>query len=147
MQFGDHPGDLVKRFGILVGIGEKTGEVADGQASIDGRQRTGDADRRIHHPVDKPGTGVGEGGIELCQPAAVIKPLVDLLKLLLRAFLVAERLDHPLPADHLFDESGHFAACSALLPKFFKRMLGDERGDKEGKRSNHHHDKGNRDIE
>ena len=33
-----------------------------------GRQRTGDADRRIHHPVDKPGTGVGEGGIELCQP-------------------------------------------------------------------------------
>ncbi len=64
LNLGDNGGDLVKRFCILIGIGEEGGNLADGQRARPAGNRADRPDYRnrgVDNAVDKTGARVGKG--------------------------------------------------------------------------------------
>ena len=139
LQLGDDAGNFIERLGILVGVGQKAGERADGKAARDAAQSADQRHRRVHHAVDKAGAGVGQRGVELRLDPHIVKVVVDGVKLLLGALLIPEGLDHLLLTDQLLDAAAELALDGALLAEHIKRMLGDKGRHKQRERGDDDH--------
>ena len=134
LQLGHDAGNLVERLCVLVGIAQKTGELADRDPAGNRRERARQADAGIYEAVDKARRRVGRGGKEDRLQRAFFQPVVDLVKALEHLVLLAERLYHLLVPQHFVDQSGLLAARPRLELEHRVGLLGDERRYKQGDR-------------
>ena len=58
LQLRNHTGNLIKGFGILVGIVENTGQAAHGDPACNRDQSAGECNPRVDHGINKSGAGI-----------------------------------------------------------------------------------------
>ena len=142
LKLGYNAGNLVERLGVLVGVGQKAGKSSDRKTARDRRERSGQRNSRVNDAVDKAGRRIGDRREEYRPQRRLAKPLVDLVELLLRALLVAERLNDLLTADHLVDKRGLLSSRLGLESEHIVGVLCDESRGEQRERRYKQHDEG-----
>ena len=138
LQLGHNAGNIIKGLGILVGVIQKDRQLTHGNAAANGRKRAQNPHRRIHQRVDKPGAGVGHGGVEHRADAAFLQRLVDDIKAGFGAALVPEGAHQLLVADQFLHKPGHLGAGFALQLEHRVGVRGNVACHKDGKRRQRH---------
>ena len=139
LQLGDDAGNLVERLGVLVGVGQKAGQCTHRKAACNAGESADDGNRRIDHPVDKAGAGIGQRRIKLRLDPYVVQLMVDPVKLLLGALLIGKGFDHLLVAHQLLDAAAQLTLDGALAAEHIKGMFCNKGCHKQRQRRDDHH--------
>ena len=105
----EHARDLVKRLGVLVGVGQESRKLTDRQSARDCRNRAENSDRGVNHSVYKPRRRVGKSACKLRLKARHKELFVEPVKALAGFVLVRKSLYKLLIADVLVDVGGNLA--------------------------------------
>ena len=141
LELRNYPGDLVKRFRILICVTQEAGELSHGQRSSHHCKCACDPDTSVHKAVYKTCGRVRDRGEEGSAQRCVPEPLVDLIKSGSYILSSAERLDHLLVSNHLVDQSGLLSSRLRLEPEHVKRPLCDKVCHHKGHRSDQDYNK------
>lgn len=154
LEFGDHAGDFVERFGVLIGVGEEAGQSAYGERAhtehalaADYQKRAEHAHRDVHDVVDKARAGVDHSRVEGGVLTPHLEFAVDVREAFFRAFFIAEQLDYALIGQHFGDEPRELAALFRLHCEHIVAALGDKVRHEQRQRSNQHHDESNQPVD
>ena len=131
----------------MVGIAQKAGEAAHGDAARYGGKCARNAHRRVNEAVHKAGGRVGDGGKEDRAQRGFGKPVVDLIKPAEHGVFPSERLHDLLVAHHFLNERGLLAARFGLQLEHGISALCDERSHEKGHGRDDNHHKRNAPVE
>ena len=125
--------DLRDRVGKALVQSHKSHNRTDGHAcqAVDPEDRSQDRHQRVADPADIGIDGHQKVGVAVRLVRTVPQPLIDLIEIPHRRFLMAEDFDDFLPVQHFLDKSVHSTKVDLLADIVFPRQLREIGCDKE----------------